>query len=145
MDNPWNIRCWFVPEGQKELTLTKSGIALREKLKTAMILVEEILHGELDKVSFCEKTYQNQKGALTCSNCNQNDFMNHWKEWLGDTFKYSSVFFFFFFFFLLFLILLKEIIKATCILCYIWDHGMWTPTMCLCQPDISLLFSHDES
>ena len=77
VDNPWNIRCWFVPEGQKELTLTKSGIALREKLKTAMILVEEILHGELDKVSFCEKTYQNQEGALICSNCNQNDFMNH--------------------------------------------------------------------
>ena len=76
-----NIRRWFVPGDQQELTPTKTGIALTflqwEKLKSAMPLVEELLNGELGKVSFCEESHQNQEGALTCSNCNPNDFMNH--------------------------------------------------------------------
>ena len=76
-----NIRRWFVPGDRQELTPTKTGIALTflqwEKLKSAMPLVEELLNGELDKVSFCEESHQNQEGALTCSNCNPNDFMNH--------------------------------------------------------------------
>ena len=76
-----NIRRWFVPGDQQELTPTKTGIALTflqwEKLKSAMPLVEELLNGELGKVSFCEGSHQNQEGALTCSNCNPNDFMNH--------------------------------------------------------------------
>lgn len=76
-----NIRRWFVPRDQQELTPTKTGIALTflqwEKLKSAMSLVEELLSGELDKISFCEESHQNQEGALTCSNCNPNDFMNH--------------------------------------------------------------------
>ena len=76
-----NIRCWFTPEDRAELFPTKTGIALTflqwDKLKSAMLLVEELLNGELDKVSFCEETHQNQEGALTCSNCNPNDFTNH--------------------------------------------------------------------
>ena len=76
-----NIRRWFVPEGQEEPTPTKSGIALTflqwEKLKSAMILVEEVLDGELDKVSVCEETHQSQEGALTCSICSPTDFKNH--------------------------------------------------------------------
>lgn len=76
-----NIRRWFVPGDQQELTPTKTGIALTflqwEKLKSAMFLVEELLNLELDKVSFCEESHQNQEGALTCSNCNPNDFMNY--------------------------------------------------------------------
>ena len=76
-----NIRRWFTPEDREELTPTKTGIALTflqwDKLKSAMLLVEELLDGELDKVSFCEEFHQNQEGALTCSNCNPNDFMNH--------------------------------------------------------------------
>ena len=76
-----NIRRWFIPEGRQELTPTKTGIALTflqwQKIKSAMTLVEELLNGELDKVSFCEESYQNQEGALTCSNCNPNDFMNY--------------------------------------------------------------------
>ena len=58
----------------------KTGIALTflqwDKLKSAMLFVEE-LNRELDEVSFCEEFHQNQEGALTCSNCNPNDFMNH--------------------------------------------------------------------
>ena len=76
-----NIRRWFVPEGQETLTPTKAGLALTflqwEKLKSAMLLVEELLNGELDNVNFCEESHQNQIGALACSNCNPNDFMNH--------------------------------------------------------------------
>ena len=76
-----NIRRWFTPEDREELTPTKTGIALTflqwDKLKSAMLLVEELLNGELDKVCFCEETHQNQEGALTCSNCDPNDFMNY--------------------------------------------------------------------
>ena len=76
-----NIRRWFIPEGRQELTPTKTGIALTflqwEKIKSAVTLVEELLNGELDKVSFCEESHQNQEGALTCSNCNPKDFMNY--------------------------------------------------------------------
>ena len=76
-----NIRRWFTPENQQELTPTKTGVALTflqwEKLKSAMPLIEELLNGELDKVSFCEESHQNQEGALACSNCNPNDFMNY--------------------------------------------------------------------
>ena len=65
-----NIRRWFVPEGQETLTPTKAGIALTflqwEKLKSAMLLVEELLNGELDNVNFCEESHQNQIGALAC-------------------------------------------------------------------------------
>ena len=76
-----NIRRWFIPEGQQELVATKTGIALTfqqwEKVKDAMIVVEDLLDGELDNVVICEETHQNQMGALTCSSCNPNDYMNH--------------------------------------------------------------------
>ena len=76
-----NMRCWFIPDGQEELMATKTGIAHTfqqwENLKDAMPVVEELLDGELNNVSFCEESHQNQLGALTCSNCNPNDFMNH--------------------------------------------------------------------
>ena len=76
-----NIGGWFVPEGLETLTPTKAGMALTflrwEKLKSAMLLVEELLNGELDNVNFCEESHQNQVGALACSNFNPNDFMNH--------------------------------------------------------------------
>ena len=42
-----------------------------------MLLVEEFLNGEFDKVNFCEESHQNQEGALACSNCNPDNFMNH--------------------------------------------------------------------
>ena len=76
-----NIQGWFIPEGQQELVATKTGIALTfqqwEKVKDAMIVVEDLLDGELDNVVICEETHQNQMGALTCSSCNPNDYMNH--------------------------------------------------------------------
>ena len=76
-----NIRRWFIPEGRQELPPAKTGIALTflqwQKIKSARTLVEELLNGELNKVSFCEESHQNQEGTLTCSNCNPNDFMNY--------------------------------------------------------------------
>ena len=93
-----NIRRWFVQEGQEALIPTKAGIALTflqwEKLKSAMLLVEELLNGELDNVNFCEESHQNQVGALACSNFNPNDFMNHWFVCLFDLILYvpSTIF-----------------------------------------------------
>ena len=76
-----NIRRWFIPDGQEELVASRTGIALTfqqwEKLEAAMPVVEELLQGELDNVTFCEESHQNQLSALTCSNCSQNDFMKH--------------------------------------------------------------------
>ena len=72
-----NIRRWFIPDGQQELVATKTGIALNfqqwDKLKDAMIVVEDLLEGELDNVVFCKKRHHNQMGAHTCINCNPND------------------------------------------------------------------------
>ena len=78
-----NIRRWFLPENQQEIVPTKTGIALSfdqwEKVKLAMILVRDLLKNQLDNITFCEFTdsHAGQLGALRCSNCNPNTYMDY--------------------------------------------------------------------
>lgn len=78
-----NIRRWFLPENEQEICPTKTGIALSfdqwKKVKLAMVAVRDLLKNELENITFCEFTdsHAGQLGALRCSNCNPNTYMNY--------------------------------------------------------------------
>ncbi len=76
-----NIRKFWLPEGEERAVATRKGIALRfDEFKVLVQSVNDInCHvPELADVVPCSmrEDHQNQLGALSCSECNPNDFRN---------------------------------------------------------------------
>ncbi|OWF35836.1 hypothetical protein KP79_PYT23038 [Mizuhopecten yessoensis] len=68
-----NIRRWFLPcDLGITLTFRQWG-----KLQDVMVVLQDMMGSEMDKVSFCELSadHQNQMGVIECINCNPNGTM----------------------------------------------------------------------
>ena len=76
-----NIRRFWKPEGEEDLRATRDGIALKfqqwEKLMGALDDVESYVPELRDAIPcMMRDDHMNQMGALRCSECNPNDFLN---------------------------------------------------------------------
>ena len=76
-----DVRQFWLPEGKTEIHPTRRGIAIKfDEFDTLIKLKAEIdqMIPELDQVQPCwlDNDHMNQLGALSCGECNPNDFHN---------------------------------------------------------------------
>ena len=75
------IRQFWIPPGETELVATRKGISIGKTEFRKLKDLQEELHQavpELETVSKCldNPSHANQLGALSCRECNPNDFEN---------------------------------------------------------------------